>query len=269
MNQSEPVGFSLARLSKSFNGRQGGVHALEQVSFTVQAGEFVCLVGPSGCGKSTLLRLIAGLLEPSGGKIIFTGTNDSRPRNAMVFQEHGLFPWMTVIDNVAFGLETLGVSQLERRQRAGQLLEQIGLSAFSLRYPHELSVGMRQRAAIARAFLVNPQLLLMDEPFSALDAQSKLVMQEELLRLWKDHPKTVVYVTHDIEESVLLGDRVLVMSGRPGRILEEIPIPLGRPRDLHDRDQPRVREITWHIWKAIEGQVRKNLFIPSPPAISL
>jgi NitT/TauT family transport system ATP-binding protein len=274
MNESEPVGFSLLHLSKSFAGRQGGIDALDQVSFSVQAGEFVCLVGPSGCGKSTLLRLIAGLVEPSRGKLTFSNAGSPRvggapPRNAMVFQEHGLFPWMTVTDNVAFGLEAQGVPRPERRRKAGQLLEQIGLSAFGMRYPHELSVGMRQRAAIARAFLVNPQLLLMDEPFSALDAQSKLVMQEELLRLWKDHPKTVVYVTHDIEESVLLADRVLVMSGRPGRILEEIPIPLGRPRDLHDRDQPQVREITWHIWKAIEGQVRQNLYIPSPAPSSV
>jgi NitT/TauT family transport system ATP-binding protein len=194
----------------------------------------------------------------------YTGANGSaRPRNALVFQEHGLFPWMSILDNVAFGLETQGIAQAERRRHAHQLLEQVGLESFALNFPHELSVGMRQRAAIARAFLVNPQLLLMDEPFSALDAQSKLVMQEELLRLWRDHPKTVIYVTHDIEEAVLLADRLLVMSGRPGRILEEIPIPLGRPRNLQDRDHPQVREITWHIWKAIESQVRQNLNLPA------
>lgn len=264
MNSTEPVGVSLRQLSKTFSSRSDQVEALDAVSFNVQAGEFVCLVGPSGCGKSTILRIIAELLTPSSGEVHYTATNGAvRPRNALVFQEHGLFPWMSVLDNVAFGLETQGMPRNERRQQAQQLLDQIGLAAFGLRFPHELSVGMRQRAAIARAFLVNPQLLLMDEPFSALDAQSKLVMQEELLRLWRDHPKTVIYVTHDMEEAVLLADRVLVMSGRPGRILEEIPIPLGRPRNLHDRDHPQVREITWHIWKAIESQVRENLYLPA------
>jgi NitT/TauT family transport system ATP-binding protein len=181
----------------------------------------------------------------------------------LVFQEHGLFPWLTVLDNVAFGLEARGESKHNRRQKALGFLEQVGLASFACSFPHELSVGMRQRAAIARAVLVNPELLLMDEPFSALDAQSKLVLQEELLRLWKVHQQTVMYVTHDIEEAVLLGDRILVMSGRPGRIREEIRVPLNRPRDLRDREQAAVREIAWHIWKIIEGQVRQNLYIPA------
>jgi NitT/TauT family transport system ATP-binding protein len=221
-------------------------------------------VGPSGCGKSTLLKILAELVAPTSGEMVLDQPSDTnQPRNALVFQEHGLFPWMSVLDNVAFGLEMRGVVKRERNEHAKRFLGQIGLAQFIERYPHELSVGMRQRVAIARAFLADPQLLLMDEPFSALDAQSKLIMQEELLRIWKDHRKMVIYVTHDIEEAVLLGDRILIMSGHPGRIQEDIRIPLERPRDLRDRERAEVREITWHIWKAIEDEVRKSLRVPA------
>jgi NitT/TauT family transport system ATP-binding protein len=247
-------------ISKSYVSRNGEVDALQDVSFTVHEAEFLCIVGPSGCGKSTLLKILAGLIQPASGSIDFLLAKKSRkPQNALVFQEHGLFPWMTVLDNVAFGLETRGEFRNDRRMRGQILLDQLGLGKFADHYPHELSVGMRQRAAIARAFLADPMLLLMDEPFSALDAQSRYVLQEELLRIWKDHQKMVVYITHDIEEAVLLGDRVLVMSGRPGFIREEIPVPLGRPRDLRDREQPQVREMVWHIWKVIEKEVRQSL----------
>ncbi len=246
------------QIGKSYRSRDGVVHALQNVNFAVCAGEFICLVGPSGCGKSTLLKILAGLVQPTTGQIHCAG---GELRNALVFQEHGLFPWMTVLDNVAFGLEMKGAPRASRRQQAQALLDQVGLGAFTHNYPHELSVGMRQRAAIARAFLLDPHLLLMDEPFSALDAQSKLVLQEELLRIWKEKRQMVIYVTHDIEEAVLLGNRVLVMSGRPGRIQEEIPIPLGYPRDLRDRDHTKIREIQWHIWSKIEQDVRRNLAV--------
>lgn len=256
-----PVGVHARDVSMVFAGRTGEVVALEDVSFRVRAGEFVCLVGPSGCGKSTLLKLIAGLIQPTRGRLWFDSTGP--PRSAMVFQDHGLFPWLSMVDNVGFGLEAEGVSKTSRHGRALRLLEQLGLGSFADAYPHELSGGMQQRAAIARAMLTRPQMLLMDDPFSALDAQSKLVLMEELLRLWKDQGQTVVYVTHDIEEAVLLGDRVLIMSGRPGHIQEEVDIPLSRPRDLKDRGREDVRAITWHIWKAIEGQVRRNLHVPA------
>ena len=264
MSSLQPVGVSAQRIGKTFRTRSGDVRALEEVSFSVDPGEFLCVVGPSGCGKSTLLKVLAGLIEPTAGQLTF-GDNGtaSQPHTALVFQEHGLFPWLTVLDNVAFGLEAEGIGKQARRRNALELLEQVGLAEFAHNFPHELSVGMRQRAAIARAVLVNPQLLLMDEPFSALDAQSKLVLQEELLRLWTDLQQTVIYVTHDIEEAVLLGDRILVMSGRPGRIREEVRVPLDRPRNLQDREQAEVREISWHIWKVIEGQVRQNLRISS------
>jgi NitT/TauT family transport system ATP-binding protein len=264
MTEVELLGLSCHDVAQVFATRSGSVEALANVSFHMRSDEFVCIVGPSGCGKSTLLKIVAGLLRPTSGAIVFE-TSPARqvPRAAMVFQEHALFPWMTLVDNVAFGLEVDGIPERARRERAKLLLRQVGLERFSTNYPHELSVGMRQRAAIARALLTDPQLLLMDEPFSALDAQTKLVLQEELLRLVTDQRKTVIYVTHDIEEAVLLGDRVLVMSGHPGRIRDEVPIPLGRPRDLRDRERREAREIAWHIWKLIEQEVRQALLVPA------
>jgi NitT/TauT family transport system ATP-binding protein len=256
------MGFHCQHLSKTYQTRNGSVSALDDITFSVGEHEFVCLIGPSGCGKTTLLKLIAGLLEPTPGQIIFNSPSPTgRPRSAMVFQEHGVFPWMTVLDNVAFGLEMLGVSRHERRQRALTFVERMGLRSFADSFPHELSVGMRQRVGIARAFLADPQLLLMDEPFGPLDAQTKLALQEELLKIWKEYQNSVVYVTHDIEEAVLLGDRVLVMSGWPRRIVEEIPIPLGRPRNLLDAERPEVKDIKWHLWRQLESDVRRSLGI--------
>jgi len=241
--------------------RNGQVAALEDVSLTLQPHEFVCLVGPSGCGKSTLLRIIAGLVDPGRGTVHFSG-HMNRPRGvaAMVFQEHGLFPWLSVLDNVAFGLEVQGVPPHARREQAMAFVERVGLASFAASYPHELSVGMRQRVGIARAFLSGAPVLLMDEPFGSLDAQTKWVLQEDLLHIWQSNRKLVLFVTHDIEEAVLLGDRVLVMTGRPGRIAEEIPIPFERPRSLA-RGQERVREITWHVWHVLEDDVRRQLAI--------
>jgi NitT/TauT family transport system ATP-binding protein len=256
------MGFQCIALNKSYITRNGEVTALQAVDFSVREQEFICIVGPSGCGKTTLLKIIAGLIEPTTGHIVFSLTNSNgQLRSAMVFQEQGLFPWMSVQDNVAFGLETQGMKLKERRKLASDFISKVGLSGFLHSYPHELSGGMRQRVAILRAFLANPQFLLMDEPFGALDSQTRLVMQEELLRIWRDHRKTVIYVTHDIEEAILLGDRILVMSGRPGRIRQEIQIPLERPRHLANRDHPEVAEIRWHIWKMLEDEVRKELSI--------
>jgi NitT/TauT family transport system ATP-binding protein len=256
------MGFRCEILSKTYDTRNGHVAALSDVTFSLAEQEFLCLVGPSGCGKTTLLKLIAGLLKPTSGQICFdhNSAND-RPRVALVFQEHGLFPWMKVLDNAAFGLEMQGVGRQERRERARAFIEKVGLAEFADSYPHELSVGMRQRVAIARAFVADPEILLMDEPFGSLDAQTRLVLQGELLRIWKDHRKMVLYVTHDIDEAVLLGDRVLVMSGRPGTIREDIPVPLGRPRDLLSRENPETAEIRWHIWQTLRDEVHKSLHV--------
>jgi NitT/TauT family transport system ATP-binding protein len=254
------MGLQCQSLSKTYQARKGAIRALDDVTFRVNDEEFVCIVGPSGCGKTTLLKLIAGLLQPAAGRIrLDQDGTEARPHCALVFQEHGLFPWMTVVDNVAFGLEMQGVDRRERHNRARAFVGKMGLLPFANCYPHELSVGMSQRAGIARAFVAGAPVLLMDEPFGSLDAQTKLVLQGELLRIWKDERKLVVYVTHDIEEAILLGDRVLVMTGRPGRIREDIPIPLVRPRDLTARDAPHITRIKWHIWKILEDEVRKSL----------
>lgn len=254
------MNFQCRHLCKVFPTRNGSIRALEDVTFSASREEFLCIVGPSGCGKTTVLKLIAGLLTPTSGEIAFADApGGGRPWAALVFQEHGLFPWKSVLENVAFGLEMLGIPRQERLHRARAFIEKVGLAAFAQNYPHELSVGMRQRANIARAFVSDPQILLMDEPFGSLDAQTKLVLQEELLRIWQDYRKLVVYVTHDIREAILLGDRVLVMSGHPGRIREEIPVPLSRPRDLSSIEQPQVAAIAQHIWEILEDEVRRIL----------
>jgi len=255
------MSFECCEVTKTYRTRNGSVHALDKTSFSVGRREFVCIVGPSGCGKTTLLKIIAGLIKPTSGEIVYNGSgSNGRLRNAMVFQEHGLFPWMTVLDNVAFGLEMQGARRRERRERAGAFVQQIGLGSFADAYPHSLSVGMRQRVGILRAFAADPQMLLMDEPLGSVDAQAKRVLQTELLRIWEQHQKLVIYVTHDIEEAVLLGDRVLVMSARPGRVLEEIPIPLSRPRQL-GKERPEISEIKWHIWTMLEDGVRQSLSV--------
>jgi NitT/TauT family transport system ATP-binding protein len=256
----EGLGFACVHLAKTYRSRGGDVAALADVTFNVLPGEFVCLVGPSGCGKTTLLKLIAELVDPSGGSIVFSaGSDHGGQRSAVVFQEHGLFPWMNVLDNASFGLESRGLPRPEREARAMLFLERFGLGRFAHHYPHELSVGMRQRAGIARAFVSDADMLLMDEPFGALDAQTRLVLQEELLRIWSEHRKTVVYVTHDIDEAVLLGDRVLVLTGRPGRVRADIPVTLGRPRRLDPGARSEIAETTWRIWKMLEDEVRGSL----------
>ncbi len=254
--------FTCNHLSMMFHTSHGMTMALDGVSFGVEKNEFVCLVGPSGCGKSTLLRVIAGLLEPTEGEIVFSQpADDARLRTDLVFQDNGLFPWMSVLENVAFGLETQGIAKAEREERALSFIKKFGLGEFRQHFPHQISIGMRQRVATARAFLANPQILLMDEPFGALDAQTRVVLQEELLQLWRDHQNTVVYVTHDIEEAVLLADTIVVMTGHPGRVREVVHVALPRPRPLEIRDQPAFKEITWHLWEMLSDEVRRNLQI--------
>lgn len=254
--------FHINKISKVFPARQGQVIALSDVNFSVEGDEFVCIVGPSGCGKTTLLKIIANLLQPSSGSIIYSDeTGDHTPRNAMVFQDQGLFPWMTILDNVAFGLEMQKVERISRHEQAREFLNRVGLKDFIHNYPYELSGGMCQRVAILRAFLSNPEILLMDEPFGSLDFQTRLLMQEELLKIWKEHRKTILYVTHDIDEAILLGDRVLVMSGRPGCIQAEIPITHRRPRLPTDRDLPEFIELRWKIWNMLENEARMDLGI--------
>ena len=247
-------------LCKSFGDGATAVSVLEGVGFDLADREILCVVGPSGCGKSTLLKILAGLLEADSGRVVgFPADGNPRPANALVFQDHGLFPWMNVLDNVAFGLRMAGIDRRASAARAAEQIARMGLERFARRHPHELSVGMRQRVNLARALLVDPDVVLLDEPFAALDAQSRLVLQEELLANVERSGKSIVYVTHDIEDAVLMGDRVLVLSGRPARVRDEIAVPLPRPRDLEERGDPRVARLVRRIWNQLETEVRKGL----------
>jgi len=212
------------------------VTALKDVDLTVQHGEFVAILGPSGCGKSTLLELIAGLEPLSFGRIMFDGKPVTGPERGavMVFQEHSLFPWLSVRDNVGFGLSVKGVPKAERGTRVDRLLERVRLTRFAQHHPHQLSGGMKQRVAIARALVENPDFIMMDEPFAALDFQTRVLMQHFLLEIWLEFRPTIIFVTHHIDEAVLLADRVMVMSAGPGRILDEVRIDLPRPRRMTD-----------------------------------
>ena len=249
------------RVSKTYTARLGHpVEALRDVSLAVGAEEFVALLGPSGCGKSTLLSIVAGLLRPSAGHVFLEGElAPGQSATAMVFQEFALFPWRTVQTNVEFGLEELGVRARERAARARDYIALTGLGGFEARYPHQLSGGMRQRVGIARALAVDPAVLLMDEPFSALDAQTRQLMQEELLLIWERTRKTILYVTHNIQEAVYLADRVVVLSRRPGRVLAMVPVELGRPRAEALLGKPEFAEAVERIWALIKGEAQRAL----------
>jgi ABC-type nitrate/sulfonate/bicarbonate transport system ATPase subunit len=220
-------------VGKTYQGRTGPVEALRGISLTCAPGEFVCLLGLSGCGKSTLLQMVAGLEGPTSGQIVVDGheLNGPSPATSIVFQDHGLFPWMTVRHNVEFNMKARGIAAAERRIRGEEMLALTGLSGFAARYPHELSGGMRQRVGIARALTTKPRGLLMDEPFGALDAQTRGRLQSELLEIWATQRTTVLFVTHSIDEAVFLADRILVFTPRPGQLSANVPVDLPRPRD--------------------------------------
>ena len=232
--------------------------ALDDVSLEVRAGEFLVLVGPSGCGKSTLLDLLAGLTLPTSGRVLLDGkaiTGPARDRG-VVFQQYALFPWLSALDNVAFGLEIAGVGLRERRAKAATYLDLVGLGAFASRYPHELSGGMKQRVAIARSLAYEPQVLLMDEPFAALDAQTRETLQEELVDIWQRTGKTIVFITHGIDEAVVLGQRVAVMTSRPGRIKQIVDIPDTLRAATQDvRSLPLFGELRHEIWSLLHDEV--------------
>jgi NitT/TauT family transport system ATP-binding protein len=242
-------------VSKLFPGKRDSepVLALKEVNLTVSDNEFLTILGPSGCGKTTLLRLVAGLLRWDEGEIKVDGkpVRGPGPDRAMVFQSFALLPWMSVIDNVAFGLEITGMPKNERLERAHELVQTVGLTGFEKRYPMELSGGMQQRVGLARALAVKPKVLLMDEPFGALDEQTRRLLQEELLAIWEKERTTVVFITHSMEEAVLLGDRVVLMSARPGRIEEIVEVPLARPRSSNlegVESSAAFTEITQKLW---------------------
>jgi NitT/TauT family transport system ATP-binding protein len=243
------------------------VPALLNLNLTVSDGEFVALLGPSGCGKSSLLRIVAELLRPTDGSVQIHSPPDKengRPKTALVFQEYALFPWRTVLDNVTFSLEMRGVPRAERLTLAESVLARVGLKGFRDAYPHQLSGGMRQRVGIARALAAQPEVLLMDEPFGALDAQTRTVLQEELLRVWDSERKTVLYVTHSIDEAVYLADRVVLLTARPGRIKAEYGVELPRPRKIEMRGWSSYTKLSLDIWSALREEVETAMLSEKP-----
>jgi NitT/TauT family transport system ATP-binding protein len=245
---------SLQQVYKTFGGNQGGVTALENINLEVKAGEFVCLVGPSGCGKSTLLNLISGLEKADSGKVLVNGKPVSAPGpdRLLLFQEPALFPWLDVLGNVEFGLKSIGVKAKERREVALHYLNKVHLSKFIHFRVHQLSGGMRQRVAIARALAINPEILLMDEPFTALDAQTRDILHQELQQLWAETGKTILFVTHNVREAVTLGDRVVVFTFRPGRIKRVFNTKLPRPRHIEDE---RALSVAREIMDELRNEV--------------
>jgi NitT/TauT family transport system ATP-binding protein len=241
-------------LNHIYAGREGAVPALDDIGFVAQPGRFIVIVGPSGCGKSSLLMMLAGLVQPTAGRIQCAGRPMTAPdpdRVGVVFQDANLYPWLTALDNVAFPLTLRHVRKAERRDRAAAMLKLVGLSGFETRYPHELSGGMRQRVSIARGLVQDPPVLLMDEPFAALDEQTRMNMGDELLRIWSATGKTVVFVTHSLTEAVYLADEVLVMSARPGRIIDRIQVDLQRPRSYEMMSGEMFGQLRDRIWRQI------------------
>ncbi|MHC1579777.1 MAG: ABC transporter ATP-binding protein [Candidatus Alkanophagales archaeon] len=254
-----PDKIKVENLRKVFRVRGGGnVVALDGVSFSVREGEFVCIVGPSGCGKTTLLRIIAGLERPTGGVVTLDGKPISGPGRdrCMVFQEYALFPWRTVLKNVTFGLENLGIPKEERLRIARRYIELVGLQGFEDRYPHELSGGMKQRVGIARALAIEPEVLLMDEPFGSLDAQTRNMLQKELLEIWEKTQKTILFVTHSVDEAVFLADKIVVLSARPAVVKEVLEVDLSRMRD---RTSPEFNEVRSKVLRILQEEAKKAM----------
>ncbi len=251
--EARDIKLRIDNVKKVFDGRGGEMVALNGVSMDILDNEFICVVGPSGCGKSTLLNIIAGLSEPTSGAVYCNGkeVQGSGTERGVVFQQYALFPWLTVRKNVMFALEMRGVKGKEAQEEAMTYLKMVDLEKFADHYPKELSGGMKQRVAIARAYAAKPEVLLMDEPFGALDAQTRTQLQTELIATWEKEKKTCFFITHDVDEAILLAQRVVIMSARPGRIKEIVPIDIPHPRNQETKMTPQFMELKNHIW----GQV--------------
>lgn len=249
-------------VSKTFTrNEKSAVEALRDINLSIQEGEFVSIVGASGSGKSTLLRIIDGLLEPTAGTVCVDGQTVTRPGTdrAMVFQQDALLPWKTVSENVGYGLSIANKGKREVATVAQRFIDLTGLTGFEGHYPHQLSGGMRQRVNVARALAVDPRILLLDEPFAALDAQTREIMQTELLSIWQSTRKTIMLITHQIDEAVFLSDRVVVFSARPGQVRDEIPVNFPRPRELAIKREPAFGRLVDQIWRLIESEVRAGM----------
>ncbi|MBT9172148.1 MAG: Bicarbonate transport ATP-binding protein CmpD [Syntrophomonadaceae bacterium] len=252
----------IVNVHKNFKTKNGVTNALQEVNLSVKNGDFVVLVGPSGCGKSTLLNIIAGLEKATSGQVSKSGRPilDAGPDRMVMFQEAALFPWLKVIDNVEYGMKIKGTGKRERREKAIHYLKMVHLTRFASAYPHELSVGMRQRVALARALSMDSDMLLMDEPFAALDSQTKSILHAELQQIWGATKKTIIFVTHNVEEAVLLADRVIVMTANPGRIKKEFRVQLARPRNIEDIDlTSTVGQILGELKEEVEKVAKAEL----------
>ena len=250
------MSLEIKKIKKSFYRNGKKTTFLDDINIDIKKGEFICLLGPSGCGKSTLLGIISGLIKPDEGNVFLNGKKIEGPGvdRAVMFQEAGLFPWLTVIENVEFGMDISGISKTDKRKNAIKYLKMVHLSEFKDAYIHQLSGGMKQRVALARALTLDSDVLLMDEPFSALDSQTKSILQQEIQKIWWETGKTIIFVTHNVEEAVLLGDRILLMSVNPGRIKEDIEIQIARPRKEVDSN---VRYIQTQIINKLKEEVEK------------
>ncbi len=258
----------VSQISKTFAGANGGTVALQATDLTVAENDFITILGPSGCGKSTLLRMVAGLDTPTTGRITLDGKTVSGPGadRGMVFQSYTLFPWLTVLQNVCFGLREKGLTLPEQQDIAHQFLAKVGLKDFGNHFPKQLSGGMQQRTALARALANNPRILLMDEPFGALDHQTRELMQELLAGIWEAERKTVMFVTHDIDEAIFMGSRVMVMSARPGRIKCDLPVAIDHPRHYSVKTTPMFSELKSRLTEEIRIEVQRATGLMAIPA---
>jgi NitT/TauT family transport system ATP-binding protein len=265
---SPSVVISIARVGHVFRSKGRRVQALLETDLQIHDREFLTIVGPSGCGKSTLMNLIVGLFPATTGEILYRGERHAGVNRAIgyVTQADNLYPWRTLRKNIEFPLELRGVPARQRRERSQHLIHRVGLAGFEDSYPHELSGGMRQRANIIRTLAYEPEVILMDEPFGPLDAQTRLILQNQLLELWQEERKTIIFITHDLGEAVALADRVVVMSARPGRIKTIAPVPIPRPRDLSEiHTDERFRETYRALWVSLEEEVKKGAALWQPP----
>jgi len=252
----QPVHVRIRGLGKEFVSGNQRVTALKDVTLSIERGQFCCIVGPSGCGKTTLLRIIAGLETHTSGELDLVHFDRSKPLQSMVFQDQSVFPWMTVEKNVEYGLRMRGVPVGERRDVVAHYLDKVSLTSFRNAYPHQLSGGMKQRVSIARAFANDPEILCMDEPFAALDEQNKAILQEELLRIWEESRKTVLFITHSIDEALVLSDRALIMTARPGRLKADVQVRLKRPRGAYEiRASEGYGNLSRQLWAALREEV--------------
>ena len=250
---------AIESLGRVFQTAHGAVAAIQDITLAIRSGEFFSIVGPSGCGKTTLLRILAGLECATSGRLTIAEQAEStRPLTSVVFQEHSIFPWMNVLDNVAYGLRMRGVPKVQREETARRYIRMIGLEKFERAYPSQLSGGMKQRVSVARAFANDPEILLMDEPFGALDEQNRILLQQELLALWERTKKTTIFITHSIDEALCVSDRILIMTAHPGTVKEIVDIDLPRPRDISQiRTTLRYNALFQQIWNSLRQEVLK------------